>query len=122
MAQVGHARRGRRGDLGACQGSGSKPYQVQIDLAEPAFKCSCPSRKFPCKHALGLLLIHATTPAAIVKAERPAWVSEWLASREAPCRQSDRETSQTHRRRAIPKLRQSGAASASKALARGWAS
>jgi hypothetical protein len=68
---------------GQCQGSGAKPYQVQIELAEPAFKCSCPSRKFPCKHGVGLLLIYATSPASIVKAERPGWVSEWLASREA---------------------------------------
>jgi hypothetical protein len=30
---------------GECQGSGAKPYQTQIDLSEPAFKCSCPSRK-----------------------------------------------------------------------------
>ena len=31
---------------GECQGSGAKPYQTVIDLSEPAFKCSCPSRKF----------------------------------------------------------------------------
>lgn len=67
---------------GECQGSGKKPYQVQIELAEPAFKCSCPSRKFPCKHGLGLLLIYATTPGAVEQAERPAWVQEWLAARE----------------------------------------
>src|SRR6476469_9727229 len=42
---------------GECQGSGSKPYRTQIDLIEPAFKCSCPSRKFPCKHALALFLL-----------------------------------------------------------------
>ena len=47
---------------GACQGSGSNPYQTQIDLAEPAFKCSCPSRKFPCKHALALFLLFAEQP------------------------------------------------------------
>nr|WP_279163542.1 SWIM zinc finger family protein [Rhodococcus erythropolis] len=27
-----------------------------VDLRGPAYKCSCPSRKFPCKHALGLLV------------------------------------------------------------------
>ena len=37
---------------GQCQGSGRTPYQVSIDLAGPAYRCSCPSRKFPCKHAL----------------------------------------------------------------------
>jgi hypothetical protein len=43
---------------GECQGSGSKPYQTQIDLSEPAFRCSCPSRKFPCKHGLALGLLY----------------------------------------------------------------
>ncbi len=42
---------------GLCAGSGKNPYQVIVDLGGPAFKCSCPSRKFPCKHALGLLLL-----------------------------------------------------------------
>ncbi|WP_290851378.1 SWIM zinc finger domain-containing protein [Gordonia sp. (in: high G+C Gram-positive bacteria)] len=42
---------------GSCQGSGKKPYQVSIDLNGPAYKCSCPSRKFPCKHAIALLLL-----------------------------------------------------------------
>ncbi len=43
---------------GEVQGSGQKPYQVRVDLGGPVFKCSCPSRKFPCKHALGLMLIY----------------------------------------------------------------
>src|SRR5262245_55541108 len=47
---------------GECQGSGEKPYQTRIDLSEPAFQCSCPSRKFPCKHALGLWLLAAQQP------------------------------------------------------------
>lgn len=68
---------------GACQGSGSTPYQTQIDLSEPAFKCSCPSRKFPCKHGLGLFLIFAEQPASVPDAEPPAWVSDWIASRAA---------------------------------------
>lgn len=68
---------------GECQGSGAKPYRVQIDLAEPAFKCSCPSRKFPCKHGLGLLLIYSTSPEVVIVADQPAWVGECLASRGA---------------------------------------
>jgi len=49
---------GVAGDVlwGLCAGSGKNPYQVVVDLGGPAYKCSCPSRKFPCKHALGLLL------------------------------------------------------------------
>ena len=66
---------------GECQGSGSKPYQTQIDLSGPAFRCSCPSRKFPCKHglALGLLALHHSD--RFTHTDPPAWVSEWLASR-----------------------------------------
>lgn len=66
---------------GACQGSGSKPYQTQVDLAGPAFRCSCPSRKFPCKHGLALLLLRAQNAALFKDASEPAWVSEWLSTR-----------------------------------------
>lgn len=66
---------------GLAQGSGAHPYQVQIDLTEPAFKCSCPSRKFPCKHGLGLLLLFAGHPEAASLGPRPAWVEEWVAKR-----------------------------------------
>lgn len=65
---------------GECQGSGATPYRTQVDLAGLAFRCSCPSRKFPCKHGLGLLLLHAAEPA--VAATAPDWVAEWLAKRE----------------------------------------
>ena len=33
---------------GLCRGSGSNPYQTCVDLTEPAYRCSCPSRKLPC--------------------------------------------------------------------------
>ncbi|MFT4174846.1 MAG: SWIM zinc finger family protein [Rhodocyclaceae bacterium] len=66
---------------GECQGSGSKPYQVQIDKAGPAFKCSCPSRKFPCKHGLALMLLSVQHAAAVSAHTPPAWVAEWLQSR-----------------------------------------
>jgi hypothetical protein len=66
---------------GECQGSGSKPYQTQVDLSGPAFRCSCPSRKFPCKHGLALLLLRAEHGARFTGGEAPAWVGEWLASR-----------------------------------------
>lgn len=66
---------------GECQGSAKEPYQTQIDLSEPAFKCSCPSRKFPCKHALGLFLLLAAQPQAFTQPGPPVWVEEWLAKR-----------------------------------------
>jgi len=48
--------------LAQCKGSGKDPYQVSIDLQDqtnPTFRCSCPSRKFPCKHGVGLLLLYS---------------------------------------------------------------
>jgi len=65
---------------GECAGSGSKPYRACVDLSEPAYRCSCPSRKFPCKHALGLLLLWSAD--GVPAAEEPAdWVAEWLEGR-----------------------------------------
>lgn len=66
---------------GTIQGSGKDPYQTSIDLSGPAFKCSCPSRKFPCKHGLGLFLILTQQPGAMKETSPPAWTSEWLAKR-----------------------------------------
>jgi hypothetical protein len=66
---------------GLCQGSGKNPYQSRVDLSEPAFKCSCPSRKFPCKHGLGLMLTFVKDAAAFPAAAEPGWVSEWIESR-----------------------------------------
>ena len=66
---------------GECQGSGSKPYQTQVDLAGPAFRCTCPSRKFPCKHGLALLLMRAQDATAFSGGPPPAWVTEWLTTR-----------------------------------------
>ncbi|QFQ99887.1 SWIM zinc finger family protein [Streptomyces phaeolivaceus] len=69
---------------GLCKGSGSKPYQTIIDVADssgPAYKCSCPSRKFPCKHALGLLLLWAGDDAAVPSGAAPDWAEQWLSGR-----------------------------------------
>ncbi len=66
---------------GECQGSGKNPYQTRIDPLEPAFKCSCPSRKFPCKHGLGLFLLLQSDAVAFTGDTPPAWVTEWLEGR-----------------------------------------
>lgn len=65
---------------GLCQGSGANPYQTCVDLAGPAYRCSCPSRKFPCKHALGLLLLWSA--GAVDAGQPPDWVAAWFATRE----------------------------------------
>jgi hypothetical protein len=67
---------------GECQGSGKEPYRTCVEPAAPAYKCSCPSRKFPCKHSLGLMLLIAGGKADFPANAPPPWVEEWLASRE----------------------------------------
>ena len=44
--------------LGECTGSGKSNYITTADYIDPkapVFRCSCPSRQFPCKHSLALL-------------------------------------------------------------------
>ena len=64
---------------GECQGSGATPYQVRVDLTKVAYKCSCPSRKHPCKHTLALLLLLSS--GNVAKGEPPGFVIEWSADR-----------------------------------------
>jgi hypothetical protein len=64
---------------GACKGSGAKPYRGCVDLSGPAYRCTCPSRKFPCKHALALLLLWSEGGVPVA-AGLPAWVAEWVES------------------------------------------
>lgn len=79
----------QRAAWGECQGSARAPYHTQIDLAEPAFRCDCPSRKFPCKHGLGLFLLLASELAAFDQGLPPPWVAEWLDRRDQSASQSD---------------------------------
>ncbi|NJQ07335.1 SWIM zinc finger family protein [Streptomyces lonarensis] len=72
---------------GLCKGSGKNPYRTAVDLTDAAsvgFKCSCPSRKFPCKHGLGLLLVWAgdTDGTAVPDGgTAPEWAQSWLDGR-----------------------------------------
>lgn len=65
---------------GRCQGSAV--YQVRIELVSLGNSCSCPSRKFPCKHVLALLMLAAGSPEALAAAPNPDWVAEWLQKRQ----------------------------------------
>jgi SWIM zinc finger len=66
---------------GACRGGAKVPYQVVCDLAGPAYRCSCPSRKFPCKHALALLLLWAGRSPMLAPGTPAPDDAGWLAVR-----------------------------------------
>ncbi|WP_019905998.1 SWIM zinc finger family protein [Methylobacterium sp. 77] len=74
---------GRAGDVvwGEIKGSGATPYRTVADVSGPSSKCTCPSRKFPCKHALGLMLANSAAP--LVEAAPPDWVAAWIQARES---------------------------------------
>ncbi|WP_406265251.1 SWIM zinc finger family protein [Nocardia sp. NBC_00881] len=67
---------------GRCRGSGAMPYQTVVDLSGPAYNCSCPSRKFPCKHALSLLLVWAAGEVPAVP-ETADYAAAWIGGRTA---------------------------------------
>ena len=69
---------------GEAQGSGATPYRVVISEADAGYKCTCPSRKFPCKHSLALMWMRAEGKAVFASATPPQWVNDWLSRRRGP--------------------------------------
>ena len=66
---------------GEAQGSGSAPYRLMFDPADRGHKCSCPSRKFPCKHVLALMWQYVEHPERFSIGAPAPWVADWLARR-----------------------------------------
>ena len=65
---------------GRCRGSGPEPYDTAVDHVEVAWRCTCPSRRQPCKHALALLLLWVR--GGVAPGARPAGVDAWLTARD----------------------------------------
>lgn len=65
---------------GRCRGSGAEPYDTTVDHAEVAWRCTCPSRKHPCKHALALLLLWVR--GGVPEVARPESVESWIERRD----------------------------------------
>lgn len=66
---------------GECQGSGSNPYRVMFDQDDHGYKCTCPSRKFPCKHVLALMWMFADAEDDFGEGSVPDWVTDWVGRR-----------------------------------------
>jgi len=66
---------------GQCQGSGSTPYSMAVAVHDLGAKCSCPSRKFPCKHSIALMWWFTDNPSEFSTGDTPEWVSQWLSRR-----------------------------------------
>jgi hypothetical protein len=64
--------------FGECKGSGAENYRPSADFTDPSkpvYRCTCPSRQFPCKHSLALLYAYAQG-AKFVEKEVPADIGE----------------------------------------------
>ncbi len=63
---------------GECKGAGGAYYQTAVALNGPAYRCSCPVKRLPCKHALALLLLLFQYPDHFrVTPDEPGWVAQW---------------------------------------------
>lgn len=64
--------------FGDCKGSGAENYRPSADFGDPSkpvYRCTCPSRQFPCKHSLALLYAHAQG-SKFVEKDVPADIAE----------------------------------------------
>jgi len=66
---------------GSFQGSGAEPYDTAVDHVGVGFRCTCPSRRVPCKHALALLLMWSRdqVPVGVPAAKVDVWIERRLA-------------------------------------------
>ncbi|MEM9983458.1 MAG: SWIM zinc finger family protein [Bacteroidota bacterium] len=53
-------------------------FDLWVSLAGPSFKCSCPSRQYPCKHVLGLLLMALSQSQHWSNYDPPSAFIAWL--------------------------------------------
>lgn len=108
-AQRWHTLEGDGRAIWGTLGDPAEPYRTAVDLLGPGFRCTCPVRRLPCKHGIGLLLLFSKNNDAFrVANEPPDWVSDWLKKRDertakpealAPARTSEAEQALSEKRR-----------------------
>lgn len=63
-------------------GNPSDPFLVAADIENLAVYCTCPVRRKPCKHGIGILLCFLRYNGNFSVQEPPEWVQQWLENRE----------------------------------------
>lgn len=78
---------------------GGARHRTVVDVAAvsaPASRCSCPSRREPCRHAKGLLALWSAGDGPVPRAAAPEWAVRWAADRrDRRDRQKERGTRST---------------------------
>ncbi|MDX1665591.1 MAG: SWIM zinc finger family protein, partial [Saprospiraceae bacterium] len=75
---------------GRCRSTGATLHKTAVNLQEEIFYCSCPSRPFPCKHVLSLLLLWYEGASFSPVETIPLWVVERLEKAARPTTKRDR--------------------------------
>jgi hypothetical protein len=102
--------------LGEVKGSGKEPYEVSVDLAvasAPVGRCTCPSRKFPCKHAVGLMFFYLFNPSSFKRREPP---DDLLARREKQVVRAQKKAEAADKPETAPKPRKVNQAALAKKI------
>ncbi|HHM21239.1 MAG TPA: SWIM zinc finger family protein, partial [Bacteroidetes bacterium] len=82
-ARIWHTLEGNGRAIWGTYGYAPDPFRVAVDFEGPAFKCTCPVRRKPCKHSIALLLIFAKNNDAFrVVTDPPQWAGSWLHKRD----------------------------------------
>jgi hypothetical protein len=85
--------------FGDCKGSGAENYRPSADFADPAkpvYRCTCPSRQFPCKHSLALLYAFAAG-SKFVEKDVPAEIAEKRSKIQQRAEKKKEETDKPHK-------------------------
>jgi hypothetical protein len=64
---------------GSFRGTAAEPYSTVVDHVAVGYRCTCASRRRPCKHAIALLLLWCH--GQVAEHAPPAEVERWIASR-----------------------------------------
>jgi hypothetical protein len=89
--------------FGKCAGSGKEPYSVSCDFArpdQPTHRCTCPSRQFPCKHSVGLMLAYVLKKASFKTAPVPP---DLLEKREKLVARAEKKKDETQKPKTVNK-------------------
>jgi hypothetical protein len=79
----------QRAVWGRYLGTGAEPYDTVVDHVEVRWRCSCPSRRQPCKHALALLVLWVRCQ--VPEATASEAVERWVGTASATPRQHEPE-------------------------------
>jgi hypothetical protein len=85
--------------FGECKGSSAENYRPSADFADPSkpvYRCTCPSRQFPCKHSLALLYAYAQG-GKFVEKDAPADITEKRAKAQARVEKKKVEADKPHK-------------------------